>query len=497
MASNSERDLARRSLLPLNCLMVRFDAGALALPRLSTAWQRLWCGRGICSSLQTAACCPMPIPQKRATDVLSARETREPDGAVAPITPATLGVARGAAFYVASLIGPGLLLIPALALRAAGPASVLAWICLLILSIPLAAVFVALGVRHPVAGGVAAYARAGLGARAGAMTGACFLAAVTLGVPAVALTGGLYVAELTAHGTSVAILTGAAMLIVVLLANRAGLGASARLALGLSGLLIAVVATAVATSLPGHIGHHWTPFAPHGWLALGTAANLLIFLFVGWEAAAPMAGEFRDPARQLPRAAGIAFGIVTVLYLGLAVATVAVVTHTNSNVPLADLIGVGFGSAGRDTTAVLAVVLSLGTMNVYVGGAAKLASALARDGHLPAWLRAAEDQSVPHRSLGVILAVGAVELVALAAGIGTPDVLFHASSACFAAVYVLSLAAAVRLLDGPMRAAARVTLAMMLIVAAFAGAYLLIPLAVAAASIGLPRGVSSNRGART
>ena len=52
--------------------------------------------------------------------------------------------------------------------------------------------------------------------------------------------------------------------------------------------------------------------------------------------------------------------------------------------PLADLIAVGFGRAGRDATAVLAVALTMGTMNVYLGGAAKLAVALAEEGALPA-----------------------------------------------------------------------------------------------------------------
>ena len=45
--------------------------------------------------------------------------------------------------------------------------------------------------------------------------------------------------------------------------------------------------------------------------------------FVGWEAVAPLTTRFRDPARQLPRVTGIAFGTTALLYLGLAVATVS------------------------------------------------------------------------------------------------------------------------------------------------------------------------------
>ena len=77
----------------------------------------------------------------------------------------SLGVVRGAALYVGALIGPGLLLVPALAVQAAGAASIIAWGALLVLSAPLAITFAALGVRHPVAGGVSAYVREGLGWR--------------------------------------------------------------------------------------------------------------------------------------------------------------------------------------------------------------------------------------------------------------------------------------------------------------------------------------------
>ena len=51
----------------------------------------------------------------------------------------------GAALYVGSLIGPGVLLIPALAVRAAGPASIISWGLMILVSAPLAVTFAALG----------------------------------------------------------------------------------------------------------------------------------------------------------------------------------------------------------------------------------------------------------------------------------------------------------------------------------------------------------------
>src|SRR4029453_6370795 len=134
-----------------------------------------------------------------------------------------LSVPRGAALYIGALVGPGLLLVPSLAAQGAGRASILAWAALLVLSAPLAITFAALGVRHPVAGGVSAYVREGLGEAASAVTGLWFLAAVLLGAPAVSLIGGYYVADLTGSGNAVAALVGLAMFATVLTSNAFGL----------------------------------------------------------------------------------------------------------------------------------------------------------------------------------------------------------------------------------------------------------------------------------
>ncbi|HEX3807264.1 MAG TPA: amino acid permease [Gaiellaceae bacterium] len=398
-----------------------------------------------------------------------------------------LGVVHGAALYVGALIGPGVLLVPALAVQAAGPASIVSWIALLLLSAPLALTFAALGVRHPVAGGVSAYVREGLGDAAAAVTGGWFVCAVLLGAPAVALIGGYYVADLTGSGTAVAAGVGLAMYAAVLASNASGLRVSSRFQLVLSSVLVAVIAIAIGIALPARGGRNWAPFAPHGWWAVGTAANILVWLFVGWEAVAQLAGEFRDPERDLPRAITLAFGVVTVLYAGLAAATIAVTAGTHSRVPLADLISVGFGRAGRDATAVLAVALTMGTMNVYMGGASKLIAALAQEGALPRALAGDAHRSVPRRPLVLLGCSGVLLLGALLAGLSSTDDLIRATSACFIAVYALALLSAARILTGLVRVAAAFTFGLVVVLAAFSSWFLAVPAIAGAGALALRR----------
>jgi amino acid efflux transporter len=188
-----------------------------------------------------------------------------------------------------------------------------------------------------------------------------------------------------------------------------------------------------------------------------------------------LAGELREPARQLPRAIFSALTVVVALYLGLAVATVGVLgTATPSRVPIADLMAAGLGAPGRTATAALAVLLTMGTMNAYVAAAVRLAGALAREREAPAIL------AKPAKALALMAAVGAALLVPLAADVLSLEGLVRACSAAFVAVYVTATAAGIRLLEGAARTAAAVAFVAVLVVLAFFGPFVLVPAAVAA-----------------
>jgi amino acid efflux transporter len=185
--------------------------------------------------------------------------------------------------------------------------------------------------------------------------------------------------------------------------------------------------------------------------------------FIGWEAVSHLAGELPDPARQLPRAIGAALVIVVVLYLGLATATVGV--GATSSVPLADLMAAGLGKPGRTVTAGLAVLLTMGTMNTYVAASTRLVGVLA--------------PRVP--ALPSFAGVAGVLLVALSVGLLGLDGLMRATSAAFVAVYVVATAAGVRLLGGRARVCAGVGFGVVLVVFAFSGPFMLVPMLVAGA----------------
>jgi amino acid efflux transporter len=406
-----------------------------------------------------------------------------PRRASPPVTP-HLTTSRGAALYIGALLGPGLLLLPGLAVTVAGPASLLAWVALLMLSGLFAVVFAAFGLRFPSAGGVIGYVTAGLGARAGLVAGWCFLAGVVAGAPVVCLIGASYVTELTGGGRLARAGVAALLLLVLLALARGGLRASAAAQLLLVGLLVGVVAVAVAGTAGSVRAVNWTPFAPHGWFAVAHAAAILMLSFVGWEAVAPLTTAFPDPARQLTRVVAIALAVTSILYLGLAIATIGVLGPGAATiVPLAELLQRAIGPAGPAAAAVAAVVLTLGSVNAYINGGAAMAGHLTR----PQRVGSVDEAPPAPRFLAAVAASGLLLITMYGFGAVSPAALVAIPTTLFLAVYLGCMVSAVRVLPGPARWAAVPASAAVAVMLACCGWALALPALVAVACFGQPR----------
>ncbi|MEV5312581.1 amino acid permease [Streptomyces sp. NPDC052610] len=396
-----------------------------------------------------------------------------------------IGVAQGTALFVGAVLGGGVLVLPALAAKEAGPASLVAWAALVAFCVPVAGAFAALGMRYPDGGGVATYAAKAFGPSAAAPVGWLFYFAVPAGVTSAAIVGGAYVADALGGGHGMTLAVAALLLLGSFTSNWLGLRLSGGLQLMLVGLLAALMVVAIVIAAPDASGDNLTPFAPHGWLAVGHAATLLFFAFSGWEAVSHLSGEFSDPRRQLPIVTALTIVVVAVLYLGVAFTSVAVLGSEpkRSGVPLTLLLERGIGDWASAVTAVAAALLTFATTNSYIAGGSRLGAALGRDGDLPSWLapgnRAGE---IPKRSLSVLASlVAALLLTAAVADIGL-DPIMSAASACFVAVYIAGLSAAVKLLRGSRlgQVGALGALAVVLVVFVFYGAFLVLPIALVA-----------------
>lgn len=408
----------------------------------------------------------------------------------------SISVWQGVALYVGAVIGSGILILPGMTASIAGADALLAWGGMILLSIPLAYTFAFLAREYPSAGGVATFVERAFGRYAGALIGWFYFIAATAGQFIVPLTGGVYVTYVFHWPSGVAFGIAAVLLAGAITGNYFGLRTSGKVQLATSGLIVAVLLATILAALPGmHAGALAPRVAGARWGAVGRSAMLIFWSFFGWEAIASLAPEFHHPKRDVPRAAWGAVGIVGVLYFGIALAVVGTHAyaagpqswaHAMNNAALAQVMAVTIGRTGSVVTALLALVICLGTTNAFVASISRLAYALAHQGVAPAWLDHVDARrSTPQRAVLLVGALAGFGLLATGLFRLSMTQLVYIPNSLGIATYILGTAAGVRLIHAPIgRISAGIAAALCLAAYPFVGTFIEIPVAVGVICIG-------------
>lgn len=228
----------------------------------------------------------------------------------------------GTALYVGAVLGAGVLVLPGIVNRLAGPASLVAWAVDAALGALLAGLFATLGARLPGQAGVLGFVRTGTSPLVGAVAGWSYLLAAAIGQIIVPLSGALYVGRMQHWGATAIGIAAEVTLAIAVTLNWRGLRVSGTAQLFLViGVVVVLTGTAILGWAQGQ-SRRFSPLWPHGWMGAAHAATLLFFAFSGWEVIASLSGDFRDRAQGLHQATWAAVGIVTALYLALSSAVV-------------------------------------------------------------------------------------------------------------------------------------------------------------------------------
>lgn len=354
------------------------------------------------------------------------------------------------ALYVSSVLGSGVLVLPGLTAQIAGPASLLAWVVLAVASYPFAYTFASLSARSPESGGVYAFAREAFGLRVATVSGWLFVLWYVTGAPAVMLIAASYVSYAFPLGREAIFLVAGAVLFVAYAVNWLGIRMSNRVQVAAMSAIVLLLVSAVASSAASMRLEAFSPFLPHGARAVGTAAALIFWSFLGYENVSNVAEEFRDP-RDFKRSIGLSVGLVGALYLAVALVTIGTRAHAagGSVAPFAAIFSKVLGPFGAVGTAALAVFIIFSTANAYTAGMSRVVLAVARDGGFPRSLDHVDARSgVPDRCLALLLGIALVVLVAYYAFAVNLDTAMLIPSAAAILVYVIGSAAGVRLLAG-------------------------------------------------
>jgi APA family basic amino acid/polyamine antiporter len=150
---------------------------------------------------------------------------------------------------------------------------------------------------------------------------------------------------------------------------------------------IAVLLFFVVAALTAFQGSRFEPFAPEGAAGVTSAAAIIFFAYIGFDAVATGSEESRRPGRDLPVAIVGSLLISTVLYVLVAVAAVGVVpvaAMAASEAPLATALEEGAGiSWAAAVLAFGALVAITSVILVMMYGQTRVFFAMCRDGLMP------------------------------------------------------------------------------------------------------------------
>jgi amino acid transporter len=334
-----------------------------------------------------------------------------------------------------SIIGSGWLLGALNAATVAGPASLLSWVLAVIMLVVLALIHAELGTAYPVAGGTARFPYFAFGALAGFTAGwAAWLQAVTI-APIEVEASISYVSSTnwakdhlvmihqdgTLNGTGLVVATLAMLLFTTINMAGAKLLSDSNSIMVIWKTAVPVLTVVVLIALVFHPGNFtagggFAPFGAHGVFAALPAG--VVFALQGFEQAVQMAGEAKDPQKNVSRAVITAMSIGGAIYILLEIAFIAALDPNNLAKGWANPIGAGdYGpyytiaiaaGAGWLATVLLidAVVSPAGTGLVYLGTSARLSYALGEEDALPDALTVTNKRRVPVYSILLAFVVG-------------------------------------------------------------------------------------------
>jgi APA family basic amino acid/polyamine antiporter len=176
------------------------------------------------------------------------------------------------------------------------------------------------------------------------------------------------------------------VLAIALLLAR-GTRESARTNAVMVGVKVVILLFFIVVAFTGYKASNLDPFAPNGFGGLATAAGVIFFAYIGFDAVSTASEESKKPERDLPIAIIGSLAVSTLLYVLVAWAAVGVApakTLASSDAPLSEALrsgrGIPWGAAVLSAGALIAIT---SVVLVIMYGQIRIFFAMSRDGLLP------------------------------------------------------------------------------------------------------------------
>ncbi|WP_158587099.1 L-methionine/branched-chain amino acid transporter [Motilimonas pumila] len=365
-----------------------------------------------------------------------------------------INVWQGASLLLSTLLGSGLLIIPALAASAAGNYSLLAWALIIAAMMPIVVTFSALGKRFPHQAGTAYYVQQAFGQRAAKAIGVLYVSIAPIGPPVVFITGAGYACQLFDINLSASSYIEITLLVLVFIANCLRFTTSAFIQCSISVVLISVVVAICLWSLPNApaITDNRAPSLS----MIGAAMVIMFWCFVGIEAICHVANHFAQPSRDFPRAVVLGVAIAAAIYMLLSYCVLRYQVYGSAQQNLLSvtlLAQHSIGPLGQKLVALMGLLGCLCAVNLYVISFTNMLASFGENTS-QTWLntRLANGSAI-YALILVVLSI-AMTLLARAYFQWSFDDFLQFANAQFVLIYCAAAAAGSMLLKGRSRMAA-------------------------------------------
>jgi amino acid transporter/mannitol/fructose-specific phosphotransferase system IIA component (Ntr-type) len=344
-----------------------------------------------------------------------------------------LGLVHVFAIASGAMISSGLFILPGMAHAQAGPGVIWSYLLAGLLATCGALSIAELTTAMPKAGGDYFFIMRGFGRGVGTVAGILSWFSLSL-KSAFAIVGMATFAALVVnlHGLA----AGAALCVVFVILNLAGVSEAARVQVALVAGLFVLLAAYIVMGAGQVRSELLIPFAPYGLAPIFATAGFVFVSYGGLLNVASVAEEVRRPGRTIPLGLVLALVVVTLMYTLAVVVTSGVVeseTLDGSLTPLSDGGRAILGHAGYVAMTVGATLAFITTANAGIMAASRYLLALSRDRLLPSPLARVNARfQTPHVA---IFLTGAVIVAALLLDL---KVLVEAASTVLILGYMLS-----------------------------------------------------------
>jgi APA family basic amino acid/polyamine antiporter len=132
---------------------------------------------------------------------------------------------------------------------------------------------------------------------------------------------------------------------------------------------------------------NWTPFMPNGFKGVTSAAAVLFFAYIGFDAVSTAAEETKNPQRNMPIGIIASLLVCTVIYIAVGLVLTGMLPY--KLLDTAEPLATAFSALGMNWTAGIislgAVFATTSVLVVFQMGQPRIFFSMARDGLLPAW----------------------------------------------------------------------------------------------------------------